>query len=380
MGMAFATGYIMLLRKRGAVSSIIAIALLVAIIASTNSIVNYLNLQSETLAGLVNPRGTYLILSSNFTAITDSRLPADLTAKLSNLGYVKNVLPQKVLTANLTTNYGSRTVQIIGIEDVGFFLKTKGAYINGTTAKNWTEANAGEILARALSISPGDDITLTVDGTHVKVRVVGVFRSQTQSDAKLLVPMEIADKLAGNNATVSIIEFYLKEGVDSRDALDKIMQRLPENVRLVQTQQLREFARQMNAQTLAFLNVWSVAVYAVVAAASYVIATRLVTESRYELAMLKALGAKKRLTFTLILAYAITIALLASILGIALGTAGTQTASTLLRWVLPSVDVTPFLEAYQALQIFLLTLTSSIIGCIYPALKSAPIRYVEQPL
>jgi hypothetical protein len=32
------------------------------IISSTNAIVNYLNLQSETLAGLVNLRGTYLIL------------------------------------------------------------------------------------------------------------------------------------------------------------------------------------------------------------------------------------------------------------------------------------------------------------------------------
>ena len=379
MKMAFATGYIMLLRKRGAVSSIIAIALLVAIIASTNAIVNYLNLQSETLAGLVNPRGTYLILSSNSTAITDSRLSADLTAKLSSLSYVKEVLPQKMLRANLTTKSSSRTVQIIGVEDVGVFLKTKGAYINGTTAKGWTEANAGEILARTLSISPGDDITLTVDDTHVKVRVVGVFRSQTQSDVKLLVPIEIVNVLAGNNDTVSIIEFYLKEGVDSREALDKIVQLLPENVRLVQTQQLKEFARQMNAQTLAFLNAWSIAVYAVVAAASYVIATRLIAESNYELALVKALGAKKRLIFTLILAYAITIALLGSILGIALGTAGTQTASTLLRWMLPSVDVTPFLEADQALRILLLTLTSSIIGCIYPALKSAPIRYVEQP-
>jgi ABC-type lipoprotein release transport system permease subunit len=100
-------------------------------------------------------------------------------------------------------------------------------------------------------------------------------------------------------------------------------------------------------QTVAFLNVWSIAVYAVVAAASYIAATRLITESSYELAMLTAIGAKKRLTFTLILAYTITIALLSSILGIALGIAGTQTASTMLRWIMPSVDVTPFPEAEQ---------------------------------
>jgi ABC-type antimicrobial peptide transport system permease subunit len=96
--------------------------------------------------------------------------------------------------------------------------------------------------------------------------------------------------------------------------------------------------------------------------------------------MLIAIGAKKRLVFTLILAYTVTIALLGSILGIALGIAGTQAASTMLRWILPSVDVTPFLEAEQALQTLLLTLASSVIGCIHLALKSARTRYMEQPL
>jgi ABC-type lipoprotein release transport system permease subunit len=373
-------GFKMLFRKGGTAQSILAIALLVAIIASTNSIVNYLNLQSEILAGLVNPRGTYLILSSNSTATTDSQLPADLTAKLSSLSYVKNVIPQKMLTANLTANSSSRTVQIRCVGDVGGFLKTRGAYLNGTAAKNWTEADAGEILARAFSISLGDDISLAVGERHIKVRVVGVFRSQTQSDVELVAPMETANMLAGNNDTVSLIEFSLKEGMDSREALGQIAQLLPENVKIVQAQQLKEFAQQMNMQVMDFLNVWSIAVYAVVVAASYIAATRLITESSYELAMLTAIGAKKRLAFTLILAYTITIAFIGSILGIALGTAGTQAASTMLRWIMPSVDVTPFLEAEQALLMLLLTLASSVIGCIYPALKSAHARYVEQPL
>jgi ABC-type lipoprotein release transport system permease subunit len=378
--MAFTTGYKMLLRKGGTAQSILAIALLVAIIASTNSIVNYLSLQSEILAGLVNPRGTYLILSLNSTATTDSQLPADLTAKLSNLSFVKNVLPQRMLTVNLTVNSSSRTVQVRGVGDVGGFLKARGAYLNGTAAKNWTEADAGEILARAFSVSLGEDVSLTVGERHIKVRVVGVFRSQTQSDAELVAPMETANMLAGNNDTVSLIEFSLKEGVDSREALGQIAQLLPENFKIVQAQQLKEFTLQINMQVMNFLNVWSIAVYAVVAAASYIAATRLITESSYELAMLTAIGAKKRLVFTLILAYTITIALLGSMLGIALGIAGTQTASTMLRWIMPSVDVTPFLEAEQALQMLLLTLASSVIGCIYPAVKSTRTKYMEQPL
>jgi len=136
----------------------------------------------------------------------------------------------------------------------------------------------------------------------------------------------------------------------------------------------------MNSQTLTFLNLWSIAVYAVVAAASYVVATRLVAESSYELAMLRALGAKKRLLFKLVLTYTATTALLASILGLALGTAGTQTASTMLRWIWTNVEVNSFLEPSQALQTLLLTLASSTLGCLYPALRCARKSYMEQPL
>jgi putative ABC transport system permease protein len=374
-----ALGCKMLLRKRGTALSILAVALLVAILASTNSIINYIDLQVQTLGRLVSPGRTYLILSRDATSIMDSRVDAEIARKLSSLSYIECTLPQKMLTVNLTASSSSRVVQIRGVEDVGGFLKARRAYINGTTAKNWEEANVGEVLARALSISLGDEVNLAVGDRQVKVRVVGVFRSQTQSDAELVVPMETANRLDGNDA-VSLIEFALKEGVNSLEAINRITQLLPENVKLVQVQQIRGFAQQMSMQTLAFLNVWSLAVYAAIAAASYVIATRLIIESSYELAMLRALGAKKLIPLILVFTCTTTVAFIGSMLGIALGTAGAQTASTILRWIMPSVGITPFLEAEQALQTLLLTLASSILGCIYPALKSARTRYVEQPL
>jgi ABC-type lipoprotein release transport system permease subunit len=377
--MAFTIGYTMLLRRGVAAQSILAIALLVAVVASTNSIANYLNLQSETLAGFVNPRGTYLILSSNSTAVTDSKLPIDLTARLRNLSYVRNVLPQRMLTADLTIKFSSRTILVRGVEDIGSFLKTRGAYLNGTAAENWMEADIGEILAKTLRVSLGDEVSLAVGERSVEVRVVGVFRSQTQSDSELLVPIETAGMLSGDYATVSLIEFSLKDSVDSREALGRIAELLPGNVRIVEAQQLKGFVQQINMQTVGFLNIWSTAVYAAMAAASYIAAARLITESSYELAMLKALGARKSLIFTLILAYTATVALLGSILGVALGTAGTQVASTILRWITPSVDIAPFLLAEQAIRILLSTIASSILGCIYPALKSARTKYVEQP-
>jgi ABC-type lipoprotein release transport system permease subunit len=83
-----------------------------------------------------------------------------------------------MLAANLTANSGSRTIQVRGVEEIGGFLKMREAYVNGTAAKNWMEANTGEILARAFSINIGDEISLVVSERHVKGRVVNVFRNQ----------------------------------------------------------------------------------------------------------------------------------------------------------------------------------------------------------
>ncbi len=362
-------------RKKGTTSSILAIALLIAILASVNAVVNHLNLQADVLGRLVNPSRTYIIISGN--SITDSKVSIELVHKLSNFSYFNYVLPQKMLTINITMNSSSYTIQARGVSDVGIFLKIKRAYLNGTAAKNWTEVNAGEILARLLSINVGDFVDLALGDKNMKVRIAGIFRSQTQSDTELIMPMETANSLSGND-TISLIELSLKESVNSQEAISKILQLLPENVKLVQVQQLKEFLQQMNTQTLEFLNVWSLAVYAVVAVASYIIATRLISESTYELSMLRALGAKKNLIFATVLSYTLTIAFLGSILGISLGIVGVQIASTFLRWIDPSVDIAPFLKMEQAIQALILTFASSFLGCIYPALKSAQTKYVEQ--
>ncbi len=357
----------MLLRKSGASRTILVIALLVAILASTNAIVNYLNLQSELLARLVSPRGTYLILSSNSTAITDSKLNVSLTEKLANLRCFNYVLPQRLLAANLTTDSGSFTVRVRGVEDIEVFLKAREAKLKGEIAKNW-EVIAGEVLARAFSISTGDEVSIAVGDKLIKVKVVGIFRSRTQSDAELIAPMQTLNSLTEDENTVSFIEFSLKRGI-SPETVSQIAQFLPENVKLVQAQQLEEFTRQMNIQTLSFLKAWSLAVYAVVAAASYIVATRLVIEFSYEFTVLRGLGAKKGLIFMLILSYIAVLTIFSSILGVTIGTVGVQVTSSLLRWILPSLDLTPFIEAKQVAQIVLFTTTFSILGSVYPALK-----------
>jgi len=339
-------GYKMLLRKRGTGLSILAISLLVAIPASMGSVVNYINSQVEILGGLVIPSKTYIIMSKNSTP-SESRV----NISLEKLRAVSNkIFPQKIIQANLT----GFKVRVRGISNMSFLTGIKGR-----AAENIDEADVGKILAKTLNISIGENITLSAKKA-LTVRVVGIIESKTQLDAEIIVPLETAWELSGDRS----ISLILIE--DPKD--DKIRSILPDNLELVQAQCIRDFVQQTNLQTLSFLNAWSIAVYAAVSAASYTIATRLITESSYELTMLSALGAKKRLIFALILCYTTTVALIGSILGISLGVAGAQIASTLLRWI-KNTGISPFLDPLQAFQILLLTLISSVLGCIYPALK-----------
>jgi len=137
--------------------------------------------------------------------------------------------------------------------------------VNGTSAKSEAEANVGEILARLATIDLGDEVNLTVDNTTLKVKVVGVVKTTTQNDAELIVPMEAIHQLTGNDDKISVIEFTLKEDV-KEEAILNLIKLLPTDVKVVKAQQLKEFMQDMNSQTLTFLNLWSIAVYAIVAA------------------------------------------------------------------------------------------------------------------
>ena len=148
----------------------------------------------------------------------------------------------------------------------------------------------------------------------------------------------------------------------------------------MEAQQVKAFVEEVNLETLAFLDVWSLVVYVAVAGASYVVAARLVAESGYELSVLRALGAGGGRVLALVVAYVGVVALAGSALGVSLGLAGAQMASTVLMWLRGSVQVFPVLEPLAALRIVLLALASAFAGGLYPAYRASRTVYAEKML
>ena len=361
----------MFLRKGGTSSAILAIALLIAIMASANSVVNSINSQASALGSMVDVGQTYLALQKNSTSITNSELTPDVANLLANRTDVQYVLPQRILTVTLTSNSTSRTVKLTTVENLPLFFNIKKASIKGKIAEsNSPEVNMGVALATLTSTNTSNQVTLTFRDKSLNVNVTGIFATLTQSDAEIVAPTEIARQLTGENDMVSFIEFSLKTD-GSEAAASSIEEALPKDVKILKVQQLKSFIHAVNDQTLSFLNVWSVSIFIVIVAASYIVATRLITEASYELAMLRSLGSKRKLLFTLVFTYTVSVASLGAILGLSIGVVGAQAASTMASWIEPGATLAPFLEIEQALQLITFTFLSAILGCSYPAFKHA---------
>lgn len=331
-----------------------------------NTIVNFIGLQTSAMGQLARAGDKYLVVSKNCTSLSSSHINQEIENAL-NYSAVGSFYVQKIFYATLETPSCKCTVTMRGVGNLTAYLKVQSASVNGTTAKDIDEANAGVLLANLASLETNDYVTVTVGDVSLIVKIVGVTRSQTQLDSEFIVPMETADYLTGNRA-LSFIEFIFKEDVNSQQALNQISGSLPTDVKVVKVQQTGLFLEQTTGETLNFLTVWSISVFALVAVASYVVSTRLIVESEYELTMLRAVGAKRLKVSSVIFTYNMLVAVTGSVLGIALGIVGTQVVSSFLR-VWQNTPVVPFLELTQFGQILALSLLFSALGCVYPTLR-----------
>ena len=356
----------MLLRKKGTTVAVIAIALLIALLAATNSLLNNLTAQTGSLSQLANTGQTYLVMSRNAAAPFDGQTASALTERIrgdSDLAYAS---AQLVTQATLIGSGQNFTVNVHGVDNVTAYLNFKGASLNGTVSKTQTQVNIGVVLSKIAVINPNDTIKLEINNQPLTLKVVGITETGTQSDSEILLPLKNLQTYT-QTVSVSQIELSFKNQANKTQTLNQIAQTLPQGTVVVQIQQLVAFTEDINNQTTTFIDVWSVAIYIIVVAASYTMATRLVNEAHYELDMLKNLGAKNKTTLSLIVTHTLLVAVAGAVIGVALGIVGVQVAATGLRWVWGSFLLVPFLLPTQALQVLSFATLAAIIGSLSPA-------------
>ncbi len=357
----------MLLRKKGTISAVIAIALLIALLTSINSLVNNINSQATIVGELSTIGQTYLLTSKNSTSLSDSQIDASLINQIQNNPNVNYATGQKIVQGTLTTKNGTYKVNVLGISNLEDFLRTSNARVNGSISQGESQTDVGIILANLASVKLNDTLALAINNQPIQLLAAGVTQTDEQSDTELIMPLITLQTLTQNSSTISFIQFSLKDPSTKSETIANITQALPSDTKITQVQQVQTFVQSINSQTANFINVWSISVYIVIAASSYIVAVRAINEAKYELYMLKTLGARKNATISLIISYSITLAILGSLLGIALGVVGTQVTATGVRWMWGSFTLAPFLQPMQAFQIVLIALMSCFLGSVYPA-------------
>jgi ABC-type lipoprotein release transport system permease subunit len=360
----------MLLRKKGTASAILAIALLVALITSVNCLVNNINSQTALLTKLANSGNTYLIVTETSTSLSNSQVNPDIVDQIKRLSNVKQAAFLSPVQAIINHNEKSYTVNAVGIDNLTAYFSNHHMYLNGSISQTGLQANIGVVLANLASIQKNETLNLTVNGRTSEFNVTGVVQVNEQSDSQIILPLKTLKSLNEPKYLLGYIEFSLSDANQAAATLTNISRILPSDTKIVVAQQVAAFASDINSQTVRFIDVWSVAVYAVVATASYVITARAVFEAEYELGMLGVLGAKKPLRVGLVIVYALQVVFVGSVIGVSLGVVGTQLASTVVRWVWGGSFLAPFMMLDQVLCVLLLSFAAALLGSLVPAYRA----------
>ncbi|MFZ4816366.1 MAG: ABC transporter permease [Phototrophicaceae bacterium] len=177
-----------------------------------------------------------------------------------------------------------------------------------------------ETLANRFGIRPGDSLTLTLEGGAVSLRVVGTLNPEDAASAQALENLLLADiataqAVIGQPGRISRIDLILPDGYDAAP-LEAI---LPAGARLARVTEESSAIAQMTAAFELNLQALSLLALVVGAFLIYNTVTFNVVQRRPVIGTLRSLGTTRAQIFILILSEAALLALIGTVIGLALG-------------------------------------------------------------
>lgn len=234
-------------------------------------------------------------------------------------------------------------------------------------------------LAERYALEPGNPLTLVVDGRERQAFVAGVLvpadsLSQRTLDGLLLADIATAQELAGMEGRLSRIDLIVPDS----NAMDKVVQWLPEGYRVIPASARTSTIQQMSAAFQLNLSALSLLALVVGLFLIYNTMTFSVVQRRGMFGTLRCLGVTRREIFSMVLAEAFLIGLLGGLLGIVLGLALGQVT---VRLVTQTVNDLYFTTTVQAVGIepgslfkgALLGLLATILTAALPAWEAASV-------
>lgn len=311
-----------------------------------------------------------------------------------------SILAGEPLPINITDDEVARIAAIKGLEAVPLITVKTGVNnqpvpITGVPVqdmqnfKGWTLADGryfaaldeagilvGHGLAHDAKLSVGDN--LTVRGTALPI--VGILgQTGNRDDNGLYIPLPVAQELFQAGDMVS----YVLIRVDDLTRVDQYILQIQETVNLGVVSDEQLLASVLAIVGTVGTTMQLVAVVAVLAAAFGIVNTMLTAtyERRREIGILQAMGARRRVIFTLFMLESAFYGLLGGLTGVVTGLIAARVASPLISSNAFTVFVrggdAAMLDASVLFTAVFFSLVAAVVAGVYPAWRASQLSPVE---
>jgi len=294
----------------------LGVAMIVAIDLANSSASEAFSLSTDSIVG----KATHQIIPAS------GSLPPSLYEQLRTEVGLEAVAPV-VTGLVLLDNADELPLQLLGIDpfaELPFrnYLGPQGLSIEALS-QLLVEPDTvllAESLGKQYNLTPGDNLTLLVDGQLKTVKLVGLLKpadalSRRALNGLLLADISTAQELLGQTGQLSHIDLILAPDTDPQPILD----RLPANARLQAAALRNATIKQMTAAFELNLSALSLLALIVGVFLIYNTISFSVVQRRPVLGTLRCLGVTRREIFGLVLTEALILGAIGAVIGLGLG-------------------------------------------------------------
>ncbi|MCM2334100.1 MAG: ABC transporter permease, partial [Anaeromyxobacteraceae bacterium] len=246
---------------------------------------------------------------------------------------------------------------IVSADPAGLARMTPYWAVNGTRAAEQDECVMGRRLAQLLGASVGSAVEVRFDGAAPteRYRVTGVFESGDEDEGRMFV----ARKPRPEEAHFTYALVSAPGGEADIDALNSSLKAVGAGVELTPLRQVLHGEQAVIGKINLLTGVALIAVLLLSSVGVTAAVLSRVIERRKELALLQAIGAKRRSVVAFLLSEGAAVGVAAALLGYAIGTSLSQVIVRQVFGVSVSPHIAPFLAAV-AVSVVIAVLAASI--------------------
>jgi len=354
--------------------TISAIAICVMTFVSIFSILDGLQITIQTVMNrYYGERNVYVLTSQESRSFEESRIPIEVSSEYRSLPRLYGFSAEDIVDAEV----GGAGVEIRGVDIEDLQRVTSFKHLEGRIFQGSGECLVGQVAADTLGIGIGDSIDARADGMDIDLTVVGVFETETPMDAQILVPRELLASLIPRfSNSYSVIRIRVQDPQDIDPVRDLTQSKHPE-LRVREARQVSKFFQKSIVNIARLLSTVIVFVILLMVLGIYNSMNMVVSERRWEIGVIRAMGARRAFIQRMFLAESAMLSLLGGLFGVGLGIAMSNAVTSFFSIFVPGSAVSPVTKFSTIGWAIVASLAIGLVGGVLPARNAAKLQISE---